>query len=534
MQSLIPPVVLAALAFVVKFLAEKVLSAGKPLDVLTLVLATAVVVVGVLLLWHLLHSDDPSAPAVAVLVVAAMAYPAWQAYPVAREWGWAMLELGEWGPPRIDVVAEPPTIARGQTLTLRALKNGEKAIGSSLSCRWSVDSPAVFPWLGDECEVSAQIPEELVSRGAPSLTLRVKVTVLGKAGNRPEYGSSTTTVTVVYAPVVAIKASPGLELFAGQTVELEALVDGTRPEAGQRCQWRIDGTLMKQGCEWSHKAGDPDSGNDQRKEITVEVVEAGGKIVGRQTRRLRIDAGRRFYTFFVVDTSLRIADQWPVIRPDLLAQLDSIDRNGGNAAMTPFGVSRRNAAGRCYEPKRLFDLTPRNLVAAHSSLSALGVTGAEASLLQALRDAVGSLALHSQEGRPLYLVTITAGLDTCEGGGAAEVARILRDAVRAGNLNDLSLRYRFLDITIALTFRPGEAASWRAWEQLAPADQREVLIVAPDIAILRDALAHLTALQVGPYANKQKACHTLLSIIRGQSLLASERAMNDYCRHILG
>lgn len=500
-------------------------------DLVTAIFGAIVIVIGLLALSGLLRCGHPSAPAVAVLVVAAMVYPASQAYVVAREWVWALNQFGQPYPPRIDVVADPPTVARGETLTLRALKDDEK-IGSSLSCRWSIDSPAVFPWLGDECEVSVQIPEELVPRGAPPLTLPVKVTVLGKAGNRPEYGSSTTTVTVVYAPVVAIKASPRLELFAGQTVELEALVDGTRPETGLRCQWRIDGKLVKQGCEWSYKAVDPESGNDQRSEITVEVLEAGGKIVGRQTRRLRIGAGRHFYTFFVVDTSLRIADQWPAIRPELLAQLDSIDRNGGNAAMTPFGVSRHKAAGRCYEPKRLFDLTPRDLVAARGSLSGLAVTGAEASLLQALRDAVSGLALHSQEGRPLYLVTITAGLDTCEGGGAAEVARILRDAVRAGNLNELSLRYRFLDITIALTLRPGEAPSWRAWEQLAPADQREVLIVAPDIAVLRDALANLTALQVG--IDKQKACQTLLHIIRSQNLPASERAMNDYCRHVLG
>lgn len=446
---------------------------------------------------------------------------------VLRAWG----ELHRWAPPDIALKMTPSAVSARQPFRLSVMV--DHGVASRYRCEWQ---GPVGEWSSENaCDIQGRAPLHFVQPDWP--TRRVPVAAKVFDGDRLLGVTPGETLTVRYAPMVEILVDK-TRIIQGQKAELSARVDGHVPGPDDRCRWTVGGEFASsERCTFSYAGKELASSPSTAVRIGVEVENATNHSAGTAEATLAVDQPQRYFVY-LVDASHRMAQQSPTgtlldnVKNDLIDGLSNTDLGKEYLGIATFGGDGSHPV--CYQNVQVpYPVQPVNLNEVKSVLYLLQPVAPDAPFATALLQGLTLFhpyAQHAAQRASFALVNVAAGLDTCGGlrpEAALKMPNAVMDGVRAMTAR---LNGRLLTLTIGIGASDRDRQQWIALAKLAPTESPYVIIPAPDIATLNQALKAAVQLGSRDYDARLAACADLARILRARSLDAGAAQVERYCR----
>jgi hypothetical protein len=462
-----------------------------------------------------------------VLAAATTSLHGGDAMSVLRAWG----QLHRWAPPDLALRVTPSAVSAHQPFHLTVLV--DHSVASRYRCEWQ---GPVGEWAGEStCDIQRSAPLHFVQPDWP--TRRISVAAKVFDGDRLLGVTPDQTITIGYAPMVELIADK-THIIQGQKAEFSVRVDGHAPGPDDRCRWTVRGEFASSDrCTFSYLGKELASSPSATVQIAVEVENTSNRSAGTANATLTVDQPQR-YIIYLVDASRRMAQQTPTgllldnVKNDLVEGLSTTDPGREYLGVATFGQDGSRPA--CYQNVQVpYPVQPLDLTQVKSVLYLLQPGAPDAPLASALLRSLSLLHPYARqvaERASFAVVSVAAGLDTCAGRRPEDGIKALEAVMDGVRQMTARLQGRLLTLTIGVGTSDQDRRQWTTLAKFVPTESPYVIIPAPDVVTLGQALRAAVQLGSRDYDARQAACGDLARILRTRGFDAGGAQVERYCR----
>jgi hypothetical protein len=446
---------------------------------------------------------------------------------VLRAWG----QLHRWAPPEIALRITPLTVNARQPFHVTVLVDNRVAGG--YRCEWR---GPVGEWSGaTTCDILQVAPAHFVEPDWPTRRISVGARVFD--GDHLLGSTSDETITITYAPMVELSVDK-TRIIQGQKAEFRVQVDGRAPGPDDRCRWTVGGEFASSDrCTFTFTGKELTGSSSTAARIAVEVENKATHAIG--TAEVAIDVDQpQSYVVYLVEASHRMAQQGPAgtilddVKNDLVEGLSNTDLGKEYLGIATFGED--GSRPPCYANVQVpYPIQPLNLNEAKSVVYLLQPGATDAPLTSALLKGLTLFRPYAQRAAQhasFALVSIAAGPDTCAGRRPEDAIAPMNAVMDGVRQTTAQLRGRLLTLTIGVAVTDLDRHQWDVLAKFAPSESPYVIIPAPDIVTLDQAVRASVQLGSRDYDTRLSACATLARILRSRSFETGSAQVERFCR----